>query len=192
MQSIAHRLLQHSVTAVVGPHGTGKSTLLTGLVDMLRPQFPAIASVQLCNPECTGWLRRHRHRRSAARTAREAQTSLASGGWLIVDGAEQLSRQSWSRLCRRICHRGQTLLATSHQPLPGAIELHRTGNSAELIRSLTDDLIAGATMPIAPATRNQIDGELRARQLAGVTNVRDLWFDLYDIVQSSHLSGSDR
>ena len=48
-----------------------------------------------------------------------------------------------------------------------------------LIRSLAECLLDHAS----PTVVEVVSRELEGRDLSGLTNVRDLWFELYDIVQ---------
>ncbi|TWU48491.1 hypothetical protein Poly51_43890 [Rubripirellula tenax] len=181
--SIVRYLKSSRVGLIVGPHGSGKSTLLASLDDRCVVDFPKVIRVQLCAGEhprrfADRWAN-WQQRRADARTVFVAQSRLMKRGLLVIDGAEMLSRWSWSQLLNQSRRRDQTVLATSHCPLPGCVVLYRTGNSPELIRSLTGDLVAGASKEVA----DLVIGKLDAYPLTKMTNVRDLWFELYDDVQ---------
>ncbi|TWU55082.1 ATP-binding protein [Rubripirellula reticaptiva] len=180
LDAIVDRLGQSRCGLIVGPHGTGKSTLVAEVVRRFESERVAVAPLQLCVSPSMTFLSRIRYRYTAARRVRQAQVSLASGGLLVVDGAEQLSRWAWCGLLRSARRRNQIMLATSHHDFPGATTLHRTGNSRSLIQELTESLIADSSDEIA----DRVSAELSRRQLSKSTNVRDLWFDLYDVVQS--------
>lgn len=167
---------------IVGPHGTGKSTLVATLRPSLKALFSAVDSVTLVAPPAdapTTWWRRRRIRVGNWKTVLAAQTSLADRGLLILDGAEQISPRHWKRLRRLALRRGQTILATSHEVLPGSGVVYRSENSCELVWSLTRSLVSQRDGDLW----TRIGRELSLRQVGPSTNVRDLWFDLYDVVQ---------
>jgi energy-coupling factor transporter ATP-binding protein EcfA2 len=107
------------------------------------------------------------------------QARLSDGGLLIVDGAEQLWRGDLGRLLRRIGRRGQSVLATSHAPLRGMPVLRETETDGDLVQSLTQSLLAHAS----PHVIEVVQQELCKQDWSTLTNVRDFWFDLYDVVQ---------
>src|SRR5262245_44900485 len=98
---------------IVGPHGTGKSTLLAGLLQAIRGCGRGTLQFELHNGQRrlpVGW--------------RQA-VQWSGRGLVAVDGYEQLDR--WSRMrLRRLCRRfGSGLLVTAHAPA-GFPLLYRT------------------------------------------------------------------
>ncbi|MGB7324967.1 MAG: hypothetical protein WBD31_08840 [Rubripirellula sp.] len=180
LESIVARLIQSKCGLIVGPHGTGKSTLVADVVRQFESMRVAVAPVQLCVSPTTALYSRIRHRHAAAQRVRRAQVSLSGGGLLVIDGAEQLSGWAWRGLTRSSRRRKQVVLATSHYDFPGSVTLHRTGSNQALIQELTESLVADSSEKIA----DRVSDELSRRHLDESTNVRDLWFDLYDVVQS--------
>ena len=182
-KSLVNEVLRHRIGVIVGPHGTGKSTLLATLHDDLRDRFAAVVSLTLTAPapgsRSPSWFQRRRRELQNWRQTVSASGRLSTEGLLILDGAEQLSRWHWRWLGRQTNRRKQTILATSHAALPGGRTLFGTGNSPDLIRSLTRDLV----IETAPDLWTRVERELGCRKLDRDTNVRDLWFDLYDVVQ---------
>ena len=122
-----------------------------------------------------------------ASAIRSRQTLLGDGGLLIIDGAEQLLRVDLVRLMLSTHRHRQTLLATSHAPLGGMTILHRTRIDGDLVESLTQSLLQDTTPEIAEIVQHQ----LCRQDWTTLTNVRDLWFDLYDAVQT-HITDSLR
>jgi energy-coupling factor transporter ATP-binding protein EcfA2 len=164
---------------IIGPHGSGKTTLLHSLGPWLSEVYGEIVRVQLSAPVSVGVWARVRDATRNARFIRQQQQGLPHRGLLIVDGAEQLRWGAWTRLVRSVRRRRQTLLATSHAPLPGATILWETRLSAELVQSLTLALLRNAS----PQVIRVVQGELAKQDWGRGSNLRDWWFDLYDAVQ---------
>jgi len=126
------RFLALSQRAVlVGPHGSGKTTVLEALAPLLGQ---------------VTWLRLRADRDDNRRALGALPASIP--GVLLLDGLEQLSPWTWWRVARRAPH----ILATSHhaQRLP-VLRYHTTDTSllVTLIRDLgqeppadVDDLLA--------------------------------------------------
>ena len=186
-EGLIARLRQHRGGSIVGPHGSGKSTLVHSLVQAWSQQpvdGHPVSCQHLCfvMPASPSFRDRWRHRRSLSERLRDhlSRTVPAEDAetlW-VVDGAEQLSFLAYRHLIRTAKQQRLTLLATSHQPLPGLPVLHRTETSEAMIRQLTRDRIAHASAPV----RSIVEADMNARDLSAITNVRDYWFDLYDIV----------
>jgi hypothetical protein len=145
----------------------------------LDDAFAETVRLQLFAPSLSAPLDRFKHSRRSAGIVLQNQARLGRRGLLIVDGLEQLWRSDRARLRRRMTRRNQTLLATSHAPLAGLTTLHRTSIDGELVASLTESLMVGAS----PAVTKVVHRELRRQDWSRLTNVRELWFELYDIVQ---------
>jgi hypothetical protein len=172
-------LHQHRCGMIVGAHGSGKTTLLHSLRPMLRDVFSEIKNVQLSAPSSVCRLARRQHARRAAKQLYSRQAQLRRGGLLVVDGAEQLWRLDLAWLLRKAKRRGQAVLATSHRPVLGMTILHETKVTRGLVSSLTESLLAEASPRVAKIVR----AELSRQDWSTLTNVRDLWFELYDVVQ---------
>src|SRR5688572_13545638 len=150
-EMLARLATMRNRAAVVGPHGTGKTTFLAGLARQLRER---------------GW-----HCRSIMLRSDDRRIPLTEGlgesDIVIVDGAEQLSPLAWRRLIWKT-RRAGGLIISSHAPgrLP---TLLRTAATAEILQHVLREL------SIDPAG---IECEALLRQHGG--NVRDLLRELYD------------
>lgn len=82
-------------------------------------------------------------------------------------------------LLRKAKRRGQAVLATSHLPVGGMTVLHETEVTTGLVSRLTESLLTEASPHVAKIVR----AELGRQDWSTLTNVRDLWFELYDVVQ---------
>jgi len=185
---LVQRLSSAKFGVIVGPHGSGKTTLLFTLMPYLIAAFegegPAqVRQMQLTMPLINNVWSRSKHARQSSHAAVDCLLGLPRGSLLIIDGVEQLRRSDLKCLLRKSRRRGVFLLATSHTPVAGLSVLHQTTVDVMLIRSLADDLLENAS----PAVVEIVSRELQCRDLSGLTNVRDLWFDLYDIVQDQLL-----
>ncbi len=178
---------------IVGPHGSGKSTLL----ELLRRELDRseldhsrlghsersgrfeIATAKLhANSLHGSWKSAFRHSREMARLAQQVQCKLSKGGLLIVDGWEQLSWIDARWMLRRARRRNQRLLVTSHRKLRGFVTLYQTHLTRERVNALTDERIGH----LSPLQQSLVQGFLESRKIDSQTNLRDLWFDCYDIV----------
>jgi hypothetical protein len=145
---------------VVGPHGTGKSTLLAALVPELeragrRPLLVCLHEGERALP-------------AGARSALNEAPRL-----FVIDGHEQLgwwARRGLHRACRR---NGHGLLITTHHSA-GLPELYRTTVTADLARRVVDKLLGGAEGSLLDKV--DVAALLAARR----GNLRAVLFDLYD------------
>lgn len=166
---------------IVGPHGSGKSTLLQTLRPVLQQRYSAVDWVRLTAPVSLPPWSRLRRRVSNAGAIGERLRDLPPGGLLVVDGLEQLhaAGRCWLRASLR--GSGCDLLATSHRPLAGYATLFRTRITAPIVRELTESLVSTAS----PAVQAAVGRSLRRRDADCIDNLRDYWFDLYDVVETT-------
>lgn len=176
---IVDALLRHRSGLIVGAHGTGKSTLLHSLRPQLWNLFPDVEHVQLSASRNLNLLPRLRHAFRQAQSLFARQAVLRHGGLLVVDGAEQILRVHLAGLLRNARWNDQAVLATSHQPIGGIPVLYQTKVTRSLVVALTDSLLA----EVSPDVNRAVRAELCQRDWSTLTNVRDLWFELYDVVQ---------
>ena len=167
---------------VVGPHGTGKSTLLHTFLPKLQRSFPKVAFHQLSNDPSLGLRKRMMERFRAGKRVRDVLAELPADGLLVVDGWEQMTRSSRWRVAKSAMTRKVTLLVTAHRGMPGWTVLHETRSTPKLIRSLADDLLSDSPHEL----RKMVDVHLKNRRLLPTTNIRDLWFEMYDMVEDAH------
>lgn len=178
LESMLGKLQETRRALIVGPHGTGKTTLLHTFLPKLQQSFPQVAFHHLASDPSAGMLSRLKTRWKHAGTIRQALARLPNGGLLIVDGWEQLGRFTRYRLLRSAFVRGVTILATAHRRHPGWTVLSETSTSPEMIRALVKDLTSSCPHKIQTLVLH----DLANRTLHTKTNVRELWFELYDKV----------
>ena len=151
--------------AIVGAHGTGKSTLMTHLMPLIETRSRRVVHLQLrgsWNSCCQLWTM--------------ARQWTSRGNVLVLDGYEQLPWLArgiivfWTRI------RGVGLLVTSHRPtlLP---TLLMTQTDIRVIHQLLDSLL-----PADTPNRGQLLDNARLQMLLEKHrgNVRELFMQLYD------------
>ena len=138
--------------AIVGPEGTGKTTLLEDLEQRL-----------IAEGHVTRWLRMRRDTRSAACSlVRETLRRSKRHEILLVDGAEQIGSMTWRRFAAR-ARKQAGLIVTVHSPgrLPTIVECTTTpALLEEMVRDLAPewfDLLA----PELPRLFERHAGNLR-------------------------------
>lgn len=150
-----------AIGAIVGPHGTGKTTLARRIADSLMGEGWQIY-----------WSELHDGKRSQSDLV-PAQVRGSARALQVVDGFEQLN--CWRRWhVRRLCRRsGASLLATTHHPtsLPTLIQLApQLDGALAIFRHLTAEVPTRVTLE-----------DVRSGFDACGGNLRDLWFRLYDL-----------
>ena len=183
-QRLVARLRMLRQGLIVGPHGSGKTSLIHSLLPHLKEAFEIdgcsqVHQLQLTMPLESDLWARFKHRRCARDAVNEVLAGLPGGGLLVVDGIEQLCNRDQKKLIQKTQRQNIFLLATSHQPVCKMGILYQTAVDVMLINSLVNGLLKDAS----PQVVEIVAAELEKRDLARLTNVRDLWFELYDIVQ---------
>ena len=98
---------------------------------------------------------------------------------MILDGFEQLNA-IFRWLVLLIARRnGFTVLATGHKPIFGMQIIFETAINPNLIHHLSMQLLHSSPDEI----RKEVQDWLTQYDLNEVSNLRELWFELYDVVQ---------
>ena len=155
---------------IVGPHGTGKSTLLEAIRDRLAQQGQSIVHVEL-HDDC--------RQLSIGRDVWRAIKQNAARTLLAIDGFEQLGRLTRWSIVYAARRRGFGLLITAHDESSAAIPvLYRT----EIDRQVASDLVDELTTDY-PFAVDQSDLDELILQHAG--DFRAVLFTLYDRFEES-------
>jgi hypothetical protein len=150
---------RHPALAIVGPHGTGKSTLLAAIAGQLE----AAGSPTV--------LHRLNRRRDAIEALR-AIVPAPRGTTFLIDGWERIGPLS-GRLARLAAHlRGCRLVVTSHRPPPGLPTAVTTAGTLPLLAAIVARLPPHADLI---SSADLADAFARHRG-----NLRDSLADLYD------------
>ena len=177
---IVQQLVDHPLGLIIGPHGSGKSTLLQTLLPELRRRFGSIEHVQTHACSTESWRARSAHSRQISRETHERLIKLDRGGLLVIDGIEQMSFLGRKRLIRLARQNGQSVLGTSHHPIRPFKSIFQTTVTDRLVYVLTESLLARSPDGLSQS----VLAELGRRDLSRLSNVRNLWFDLYDLAQT--------
>ena len=167
---------------IVGSHGTGKTTLLHTLLPRLQDSYKRVVFKQLTNDPRRSWYQRMLQRKTSGQQVVTDLRGLATGSMMVVDGWEQLFSFHQRRAIKLAQSNKVALLATSHQPISGFDLLHHSNMSPKLACSLADDLLTDSPYEV----RQRVLEEIKGRQITSQTNIRDLWFELYDVVEDAH------
>ena len=168
--------------AIVGPHGSGKSSLVSALVPAIRRAGKEVLLVELHDGQRR--LPVDLEKRSgvfvcpddpAAKAIDPTKTPDPFSCVVIVDGYEQLSWWNRLRLRRVSRRRGLGLVVTSHARTALPL-LFRTATSLGLARTIVQSLLAGRPELV---TAEQLARRFESRQ----GDLRELLFDLYDLYE---------
>jgi hypothetical protein len=160
-EALVERLrASHWQGEIVGPHGAGKSTMLATLLPQLAIAGRTVVHVAL-----------HAGEKSLP-PGLDAWRAWSSNTQIVVDGYEQLSWWSRSKLAWRVRERGAGLLVTSHAPtgLPLLIEV---GPQLDVTRQVVRKLV--------PDDSLITDDDIATAFEACDGNVRETLFRLYDV-----------
>jgi hypothetical protein len=166
--------------AIVGRHGTGKSTLLATLVPLIEQMGIDVGRISLrdgqkcLTPEA---LRGIRWLGELTSTSGKVRHGLPNG-LLVVDGYEQLgwwARRRVSAICRR---NGWGLLVTAHRDssVGGISAVFRTTSELATVQYLVERVLPSHGGLIHP-------GDVAAAFDAQSGNVRETLFALYDLFE---------
>lgn len=160
---------------IVGPHGSGKSTLVAALVPALEDAGRKVVRYVLTpdggdRPECLS---------PAGAFACLAKLKLHQETQLILDGYERISWW-WQRRIGVLCRKhGAGLLVTTHQPL-GLPPLVHTEPTEQLAERIVAKLLPRGDKTIAPA-------DVKAAYAQHEGNLREALFTLFDVYQARRL-----
>ena len=176
VSELVERFLQLSTKrgSIVGPHGSGKSTLVASIILVLGARRPETKIHQL----------RFSTDQLASRSLKRSIADWTRSSIVILDGYEQL--RFWSRLMVEWAARLRSIsiLATAHQPLRGFETVWETSVNNASSRWVVEQLLQ-QTGPLKGADELlQSEDWARSRAAHG-QNLRESLFDMYDWWQRS-------
>lgn len=145
---------------IVGPHGSGKSTLVASLDLPLRESGRSPYVVALHDGE-------HRMPPDWHQNARAVASRL-----IVIDGYEQLRTLSRWNVARRCSRDGWGLVVTAHRDV-GLPTLARVVPSLGVAQEIVDTLMPDGRGPITPAVVAEAFSSCHG-------NIREMLFALYD------------
>jgi energy-coupling factor transporter ATP-binding protein EcfA2 len=159
--------------AIVGPHGTGKTTLLRSLEPHLHDKYDHVVVVALSSQ------RRHAAKELLSKLPKLVSPK-ANEACLVIDGYEQLRwRDRAAILCAVRCRRSLSLLVTCHHSSVWIPTCFRTRFDPPLTRLLTAEKLADLPEPIREELWSRFEQQL-AGSVSSEQNLRELWFAMYD------------
>jgi hypothetical protein len=155
--------------SIVGPHGSGKSTLVASIVvalDARRPETK-IHSLRFSTDQF------------ASRLLKRSVLEWTRSSVVILDGYEQL--RLWSRLMVDWIARSRSIsiLATAHEPLRGFETIWETSVNEASSRWVVEQLLQQPATALGANALLQSDDWARSRAKHG-QNLRESLFDMYD------------
>ncbi len=152
---------------IVGPHGTGKSTLLAALLPEAERAGKSPCIITLHDGT----------RRLPSEAVLSIRKCDGPDGLIVVDGYEQLGLRSRFWLKWQCTRRGIGLLVTAHTSA-GFPDLYRTNVTSEQAERVVDHLLGGRE---CSTSADEITGLLAAHG----GNLREALFALYDLHERS-------
>ncbi|MCY2973616.1 MAG: hypothetical protein NTW52_02995 [Planctomycetota bacterium] len=161
--------------AIVGPHGSGKSSLLETMRKCIPSQFKVDS-----------------HRLSSESTRRDrtgARWELASERWgpqtiVIIDGFEQVGWWAQYRMTRLVRNRESWLLVTAHSPMRGFPLLWKTERAVDDDDYVLRQLLIGYDDDSDQSTEITVIDEAMIRwrevRLRHPTDMREALMEMYD------------
>lgn len=177
--AIVAQLREVRFGAIVGDHGTGKSTLLRELAGHLEEEMPGGQWVQLTRDENPGLVSGIAN----SRVVLNCQRLVSAGGVLVIDGGEQLPSLARRIAARRTRRCGHFCLLTAHDEIPGFEILYRTSLDVDLIHELIAELLPPPLLPTDEVLRQRIYEHVAQTDLTTIDNLRVLWDQLYEVAE---------
>ena len=156
---------------IIGPHGSGKSSLLAELLPRMGEAGRKVVPISLHQGDRT---------LSVSKSDVKAWNSQTQ---VVVDGYEQLSWWSERRLQGWVKAQQAGLLITAHQPM-GLPPLFTTQPTLELARQIVAQLLKESTNGTGVPSHEDVAAAFARHP----TNLREMLFSLYDVHQRRQIA----
>lgn len=172
IEKLIERLHEKRIVEIVGPHGSGKSTL----VEMIRKSIECKFS-KIVIPS-------HRDKTESLKEIELAIENCSSDDLVIVDGIEQMKASQRNRIFAQCKKNNLMLLVTTHESV-GFETLIRTETNYLLFKQMVDEMLHvqsdGDNYP--ESVRPVTDAEIEKVFKEYAPNIREALFALYDIFE---------
>lgn len=165
---------------IVGPHGTGKSTLLQHLY---QHALSVNAEDRVLFFSC------HKEREIPLNEQPDWK-AFRSARWVFIDGLEQVTVFRRARILQQTRGRGLRCIATSHRMHLGCTALWQTRMDTQVEQYVVKQLLEGQPEEMIQAAFSS--EHWRQSRLRHGSNMRESLFDMYDWWQNYEASLSER
>jgi energy-coupling factor transporter ATP-binding protein EcfA2 len=181
VEELVRRFLESTpkLAAIIGHHGTGKSTLLASMRSLME-RTRTVYAYRIASRQGS----RKEYRVSKDKLLFECKEWL-SGSVVLVDGYEQLSNIEAWRLRRWSSSSKCGLIVTGHRKLIGIPTLWQTGIDEEDAKRLRDDLLDDYPELLHHAG---LESAWKTARQRFPTDLRETLFAMYDWVEATRFS----
>lgn len=172
IEELIERLGEKRMVQIVGPHGSGKSTL----VEMIRKSIECNSS-KIVIPS-------HRDKTDSLKEVELAIKNCSGDDLIVVDGIEQLKASRRNRIFAQCQKNNLMLLVTTHESV-GIETLIRTETSFLLFKQMVNEMLQGQSdgSNLTDGVRSITDAEIEKVFKEYAPNIREALFALYDIFE---------